>query len=114
MSSDKGEEAFNFVDITPLDLWDPNGVRDLVTLEDDSNGSSMKEELEPSEWGENDDQSFWFFCGIPHCLLRETVYYFFQKLERVWEQHATVATTRRASNSTQKGMRELRNLIFSY
>ena len=81
MSSDKGEEAFNFVYITPLDLWDPNGVRDLVTLEDDSNGS-MKEELEPSEWGENDDQSFWYFCGIPHCLLRETVYYFFQKLER--------------------------------
>ena len=74
LSSDKGEEAFTSVDITPLALWDPNGVRDLVTLEDDSNGSSMEEELEPSEWGENNDQRVWYFCGIPHCLLRETVY----------------------------------------
>nr|POF14618.1 hypothetical protein CFP56_64680 [Quercus suber] len=38
------------VDITPLALWDPYYVGDLVTLEEDSVGSSMEEELEPSEW----------------------------------------------------------------
>nr|POE62451.1 hypothetical protein CFP56_26382 [Quercus suber] len=49
LSSDEGEKAFNFVDITPLSLWDPNGGHDLITLEDDSDGSSMEEELEPLE-----------------------------------------------------------------
>ncbi|KAK7840521.1 inosine triphosphate pyrophosphatase [Quercus suber] len=38
------------VDITPLALWDPYYVSDLVTLEEDLVGSSMEEELEPSEW----------------------------------------------------------------
>lgn len=33
LSLDKGE--VDSVDITPLALWDPNGVHDLVTLEDD-------------------------------------------------------------------------------
>lgn len=48
-SSDKGEEAFNPEVIAPLDLWDPNGFHDLITLEDVSDGPSMEEVLEPSE-----------------------------------------------------------------
>ena len=49
----------------------------------------------------------WIDCCERRCI------YFFQKLERVWEQQANAVTTRRVSNSKQKGMRELRNLFSS-
>ena len=35
----------------------------------------------------------------------------FQKLERKWEEQVAAASTRWVSNSSQKGIRELRNLI---
>ena len=50
LSSDKGGEAFNSVDIAPLALWDPNGSFDLVSMDDGSDGFSVEEVLEPSEW----------------------------------------------------------------
>ena len=49
--------------------------------------------------------------GFPIACCERQCIDFFQKLERVWEQQAIVATTRRASNSTQEGMRELRHLF---
>ena len=72
LSSAKGE--VDSVDITPLALRDPNGVRDLVTLEDDSDGSFYGGGIGAFRMDENDDQRVWYFCGIPHCLLRETVH----------------------------------------
>nr|POE76463.1 uncharacterized protein ycf45 [Quercus suber] len=45
--SDKGEEAVNPEVITPLALWDPKGFHDLVS---GSDGCSVEEVLEPSEW----------------------------------------------------------------
>ena len=111
LSSDKGEA--DSVDITPLALWDPYYVSDLVTLEDDSDGSSMEEELEPSEWVRTMIKGFGTLVGFPIACCERQCIDFFQKLERVWEQQATFATTRRTSNSTQKGLRELRNLFSS-
>ena len=113
LSSDKGGEAFNSVDIAPLALWDPNCVLDLVTLEDDSDGSSMEEELEPSEWVRTMIKGFGTLVGFPIACCERQCIDFFQKLERVWEQQVTFATTRRTSNSTQNGVRELRNLFSS-
>jgi len=84
LSSDKGGEAFNFVDIAPLALWDPNGVLDLVTLEDESDGSSMEEELEPSEWVRRMIKGFGTFVGFPIACCERQCIDFFQKLERVW------------------------------
>ena len=109
--SNKGEA--DSVDITPLALWDPYYVSDLVILEDDSDGSSMEEELEPSEWVRTMIKGFGTFVGFPIACCERQCIDFFQKLERVWEQQATVAATRQTSNSTQKGMRELRNLFSS-
>nr|POE66584.1 hypothetical protein CFP56_32793 [Quercus suber] len=48
--SGKGEEAVNPDVITPLVLWDPNGSFDLVSMEDGSDGVSVEEVMEPSEW----------------------------------------------------------------
>nr|POE73585.1 hypothetical protein CFP56_44901 [Quercus suber] len=48
--SGKGEEAVNPEVITPLALWDPNGSFDLVSMEDGSDGVSVEEVMEPSEW----------------------------------------------------------------
>nr|POF10040.1 hypothetical protein CFP56_46387 [Quercus suber] len=48
--SGKGEEAVNPEAITPLALWDPNGSFDLVSMEDGSDGVSVEEVMEPSEW----------------------------------------------------------------
>ncbi|KAK9983113.1 hypothetical protein SO802_032638 [Lithocarpus litseifolius] len=79
LSSDKGE--VDSVDITPLALWDPNYVSDLVTLEDDSDGSSMEEELEPSEWVRMMIKGFGI--GFPIACCERQCIVFFQKLERV-------------------------------
>nr|POF11667.1 hypothetical protein CFP56_62243 [Quercus suber] len=45
--SDKGEEAVNPEVITPLALWDLKGFHDLIS---GSDGCSVEEVLEPSEW----------------------------------------------------------------
>ncbi|KAL0008015.1 hypothetical protein SO802_009517, partial [Lithocarpus litseifolius] len=50
LPSSKGEEDVNPEVITPLALWNPNGVLDLVSVEDGSDGFSKDEVLEPSEW----------------------------------------------------------------
>ena len=113
LSSDKGGEAFNSVDIAPLALWDPNCVLDLVTLEDESDGSSMEEELEPLEWVRRMIKGFGTFVEFPIACCERQCIDFFQKLERVWEQQASIVTTCWASNSSQKGMRELRNFFSS-
>ena len=113
LSLDKGEEAFNPEVIAPLDLWDPNGFHDLITLEDVSDGSSMEEVLEPSEWMRSMIKGFGTFVGFPIACCERQCIDFFQKLDSVWEQQATVVTTHWASNSNQKGMRELRNFFSS-
>ena len=65
------------MDITPLTLWDPNYVRDLVTLEDDLDGSSMEEELEPSEWVRTMIKGFGTFVGFPiACYKRQCIDFF--------------------------------------
>ena len=109
MSPDKGEEAFDSMDIAPLALWDPNGVLGLVTLGDESNGSSVEEELKPSKWVRRMIKGFGTFVGFPIACCERQCFDFFQKLVRLWEQQAT----RQASNSSQKGTRELRNLFSS-
>ena len=60
-----GKEAFNYVDIAPLSLWDLDGVHDFITLEDDSDGSSMEEEFKPSEWVRTMIRGFGTFVGFP-------------------------------------------------
>ena len=84
-SSDKGEEAFNPEVIAPL--------------EDVSDGSSMEEVLEPSEWMRSMIKGFGTFVGFPIACCERQCIDFFQKLDSVWEQQATVVTTRWASNS---------------
>nr|POF09046.1 hypothetical protein CFP56_38627 [Quercus suber] len=111
--SGKGEEAVNPEVITPLPLWDPNGSFDLVSMEDGSDGVSVEEVMEPSEWVSRKIRDFSTYVGFPiDCCERQCID-FFQKLERVWEQQATAVTTRRVSNSNKKGLRELRNLFSS-
>ena len=109
----KGEEAVNPAVIIPLALWDPNGSLDLVSVENGSDGVSVEEVLEPSEWVSRMIRDFSTYAGFPiDCCERQCIE-FFQKVERVWKQQATAITTRRVSISNQKGMRELRNLISS-
>ena len=113
LPSGKGEEAVNPEVITPLALWDPNGSLDLDSMDDGSDGISVEEVLEPSEWVSRMIRDFGTYVGFSiDCCERQCID-FFQKLERVWEQQATAVTTRRVSNSNQKGMRELRNLFSS-
>ncbi|KAK7837788.1 adenine dna glycosylase [Quercus suber] len=50
LPSGKGEEVVNPEVITPLALWDPNGSFDLVSMEDGSDGVSVEDVIEPSEW----------------------------------------------------------------
>ncbi|KAK9997961.1 hypothetical protein SO802_017564 [Lithocarpus litseifolius] len=58
-------------------LDDLNNVRDLVTLEDDSDGSSMEEELEPSEWVRTMIKGFGTFVGFPiACCKRQCIDFF--------------------------------------
>ena len=83
MSSDKVEEAFDSMDIAPLALWDPNDVLDLVTLGDESNGSSVKEESEPSKWVRRMIKGFGTFVGFPIACCERQCFDFFQKLKRV-------------------------------
>ncbi|XP_050290663.1 uncharacterized protein LOC126728943 isoform X2 [Quercus robur] len=74
-SSDKGEA--DSVDITPLALWDPYYVSDLAPLEDDSDVSSMEEELEPSEWVRTMIKGFGTFVGFPiACCERQCIDFF--------------------------------------
>ena len=113
MPSSKGEEAVNPEVIIPLALWDPNGSLDLVFVEDGSDGVSMEEVLEPSEWVSRMIRDFSTYVGFPIDCYERQCTDFFQKLERVWEQQATAVTTRQVSISNQKGMRELRNLFLS-
>ena len=78
MSSDKGEA--DSVDITSLALWDPYYVSDLVTLEDDSDGSSMEEELEPSELVRTMIKGFGTFVGFPIACCERRVLIFSRNL----------------------------------
>ncbi|KAL0001000.1 hypothetical protein SO802_014781 [Lithocarpus litseifolius] len=95
LPSGKGEEDVNPEAITPLALWNPNGVLDLVSVEVDSDGFSEDEVLEPSEWVRRKIRGFSTFVGFPIDVCERQCIDFFQKLERVWEQQATAVTTRR-------------------
>lgn len=57
-------------------------------------------------------KGFGTFVGFPIACCERQCIDFLQKLDSVWEQQATVVTTHWASNSNQKGMRELR-IFFS-
>ncbi|KAF3957814.1 hypothetical protein CMV_017209 [Castanea mollissima] len=97
LPSGKDAEAVNPEVITPLALWDPNGFTDLVSVEDGSDGLSVEEVLEPSEWVRRMIRGFSTFVGFPiDCCERQCID-FFQKLERVWEQQAAAVSTRRGS-----------------
>ena len=74
-------------------------------------GPSMEEELEPSEWMRMMIKGFGTFVGFPIACCERQCIDFFQKLERVWEQQAIVATTRQTL--PEKVLRELRNLFSS-
>ena len=113
LPSGKGEEAVNPKVIIPLALWDLNGSLDLISVEDGSDGVSVEEVLEPSEWVSRMIRDFSTYVGFPIDYCERQCIDFFQKLERVWEQQTIVVTTRRVSISNQKGMRELRNLFSS-
>ena len=82
LSSDKGEEAVNPEVITPLALWDPNGFLDLISVEDGSDGSSVEEVLEPSEWVRRMIRGFSTFMGFPIASCERQCIDFFQKLKR--------------------------------
>ena len=62
--------------------------------------------------GENNDQRFGSYVGFPIACCESQYIAFFQKLERVWEKQVAAVSTQ-VGNSNKKGMRELRNLVFT-
>ena len=99
------------MDVAPLALWDPNGGLNLATKDCETNGFFSKDELEPSEWVSMMIKGLATFVEFPIACCERQCTDFFKKLEKVWEKQATVVNTRRAGISSQKGMRELKNLI---
>ena len=83
LPSGNGEEVVNPEVITPLALWDPNGSFDLVSTEDGSDGFSVEEVLEPSEWVSRMIRNFSTYVGFPIDCCERLCIDFFQKLERV-------------------------------
>ena len=111
LASGKGGEDYNLMDVTPLALWDPNGGLNLATKDCETDGSFLEDELEPSEWVSTMIKGFGSFVGFPIACCERQCIDFFKKLEKVWEKQATVVNTLRAGISSQKGMRESKNLI---
>ena len=103
--------TINLMDVTPLALWDPNGGLNLATKDCKTYGSFLEDELEPSEWVSMMIKGFGSFVGFPIACCDRQCIDFFKKLEKVWEKQATVVNTLRAGISSQKGMRESKNLI---
>ena len=80
LPSGKGEEAVNPEVIIPLALWDPNGSLDLISVEDGSDGVSVEEVLEPSEWVSMMIRDFSTYVGFPIDVVRDSVLIFFKNL----------------------------------
>ena len=99
------------MDVAPLALWNPNGGLNLATKDCEIDGFFSKDELEPSEWVSTMIKGFATFVEFPFACRERQCIDFFKKLEKVWEKKATVVNTRRAGISSQKGMRELKNLV---
>lgn len=67
--------------------------------------------MKPSKWVRMMIKGFCKYVGFPVSSCENLCISFFQKLERKWVEQAVAASTRQVSNLSQKGMRELRNLI---
>ena len=78
--SGKDEEVVNLEVITPLALWDPNGSFDLVSTEDGSDGFSVEEVLEPSEWVSRMIRNFSTYVGFQLTVVRDCVLIFIKNL----------------------------------
>ena len=99
--------------VEPLALWYPNGGSDFGTEVSVIDGFSSEDELEPSEWVRTMIKGFGSYVGFPVACCENQCIAFFQKLEKVWENQATVGSLRCNTSSTKKGTRELRNLVSS-
>ncbi|KAL0007922.1 hypothetical protein SO802_009424 [Lithocarpus litseifolius] len=99
--SGKDEGGRNALDCVPLAKWDPHGGLEIVseaTLDDFLVG----EDMEPSVWVKRKIKGFSKFVGFPIDSCEQQCIAFFQKLEKVWENQATVGSLRRNTSSTKK------------
>lgn len=99
------------MECAPLAWWDPNEALVFATEECETDDGIPEDGLEPSKWVRRMIKCFGKYVGFLIASYERQCIVFFQQLKKAWEEEVAVVNPHQIENSSEKGMRELWNLI---
>ena len=95
----------------PLSWWESNDLRELVLVQDSTEGTQVLESRPPSNWVSQLMKNFCNLVGFPIVKHEAQCLALFRLLEQECLKVIEVGVPKRPANSGSRGLRELKGLI---
>ena len=105
------EKDFCVLECDPLSWWEPNDLRELVLLQDSTEGTQVLESWTPSNWVSQLMKNLCNLVGFPIVKYEAQCLALFRLLEQKFLKVIEVGVPKRPANAGSQGLRELKELI---